>query len=273
MGGAFVALSDDVTAVYWNPAGLSILSSREGLAQHAEQFGGTVNHDVLAVAIPLQSGGVGVGLVRVGVDGIRLSELEDPDRPAGPDNRPVVLDEVGTSEYHLYLGYGRLIHPRLRAGTSLKLIRRDLSAAVGYGYGIDLGVLYLLSDPLTVGLALRDVTRTRIAYGTGADDRIAPSAIFGLAYLAELPRLNSRLVLTASIGMGEDDPSQSLARRIRYGAEWVRRDQFSLRLGAEGGHFTAGAGLRFRTRFGVDFAFLDHDELDNAYRVSASVRF
>ena len=57
MGGAFVALSDDATAVYWNPAGLAGLARMEVQVQHTEQFGGTGNHDAFALARPSPIGG------------------------------------------------------------------------------------------------------------------------------------------------------------------------------------------------------------------------
>ena len=92
MGSAYVALSFDATAVYWNPAGLarpgfvrsSLPPKREIHVQHAEQFGGSVNHDIFALRLPIRKGGIGLGIVRAGVDGIALTGLEDPDRPIGP---------------------------------------------------------------------------------------------------------------------------------------------------------------------------------------------
>jgi len=53
MGGAFVAVADDATAPWWNPAGLVYLPYREVLPQHSEQFGNLVNHDYLGAVFPL----------------------------------------------------------------------------------------------------------------------------------------------------------------------------------------------------------------------------
>src|SRR3972149_5404206 len=52
MGGAFVAVADDATAPYWNPAGMVYLPYREVLPQHSEKFGSLVNHDYLGAALP-----------------------------------------------------------------------------------------------------------------------------------------------------------------------------------------------------------------------------
>jgi hypothetical protein len=46
----------------------------------------------------------------------------------------------------------------------------------------------------------------------------------------------------------------------------------ALRAGFEAQNFTAGAGLRYR-RFGLDYAYLDHRDLDASHRVSGSYRF
>src|SRR5438046_9685026 len=44
MGGAFVAVADDATSPFWNPAGMVYLPYKEAFLQHAEQFGSLVNH-------------------------------------------------------------------------------------------------------------------------------------------------------------------------------------------------------------------------------------
>src|SRR5262245_57375127 len=45
MGGAFIAIADDASAAYWNPAGLPFLGKHEILYQHSEQFRSAVNYD------------------------------------------------------------------------------------------------------------------------------------------------------------------------------------------------------------------------------------
>src|SRR5512135_545573 len=52
MGGATVALANDVTAGYWNPAALALIDYPEMMLMHNEQFAGLVNNDYGAVAIP-----------------------------------------------------------------------------------------------------------------------------------------------------------------------------------------------------------------------------
>ncbi|MEK7670779.1 MAG: UPF0164 family protein, partial [Bacteroidota bacterium] len=53
MGGAFVALANDVTAGYWNPAGLSHINYPQISLMHDERYGSLVNYDYGAVGLPV----------------------------------------------------------------------------------------------------------------------------------------------------------------------------------------------------------------------------
>ncbi len=286
MGSAYVALSFDATAIYWNPAGLtpevsptrsrtdfdsrSSLPKREIHLQHAEQFGGSVNQDIFALRLPLRKGGIGLGIVRAGVDGIALTGLEDPDRPIGPDNRPVIIDRIGTADYVFRIAYGRHITDKLRLGAGIKVIRRDLSVGIGSGFGLDIGLLYLPTSTLRIGATIRDLTKTRIAFPDGISDRISPSLLIGFALQRRVPGGD----MTAGFSTHLNDKKTTLekTRSIQLGIEYRLQHRLAFRLGYKDGHFTAGTGLQLH-RFGVDLAFMEHDQLDNTYRISAILFF
>ena len=83
MGGAFVAVANDVTSGYYNPAGLANLNYPQLALMHSEQFGNLVNYDYGAVAIPFQNDMTfGLSIMRLGVDGI-------------PDTRNALYDANG----------------------------------------------------------------------------------------------------------------------------------------------------------------------------------
>ncbi len=286
MGSAYVALSFDATAIYWNPAGLtpevsptrsrtdfnsrSSLPKREIHLQHAEQFGGSVNQDIFALRLPLRKGGIGLGIVRAGVDGIALTGLEDPDRPIGPDNRPVIIDRIGTADYVFRIAYGRHITDKLRLGAGIKMIRRDLSVGIGSGFGLDIGLLYLPTSTFRIGATIRDLTKTRIAFPDGISDRISPSLLIGSALQRRVPGGD----MTAGFSTHLNDKKTTLekTRSIQLGIEYRLQHRLAFRLGYKDGHFTAGTGLQLH-RFGVDLAFMEHDQLDNTYRISAILFF
>jgi hypothetical protein len=273
MGSAFVAISDDATAIYWNPAGLASLEKNELQIQHAEQFGGSVDHDVFMLASPFPVGGFGIGLIRLGVDGIKLTSLEDPGNPAGPDNRPVVTGVESTTDYSLYLSYGRSVRPDLTVGASFKLIWRNLAVGDGSGYGIDLGLLYAPRPGLTGGLSIRNLTRTRVSFDSGSNDDIPPSAWLGIAYARPVPTLKGEIIVSTSLHFGEQKSPVDSRQGFRIGTEYIYQRILAFRMGVEGNHFTAGTGVKLMDQFGLDLALLENGQLDNTYRVSASFFF
>ena len=272
VGNAFTAISDDATADYWNAAGLTQLTRGEAQAQHAEQFGGTVNHDILTLGIPTTYGAFGIGLTSVGVDGIAITNLEDPARPLTPGNRPIVSGTTGTSDYTLALGFARQVLQKLSVGGSLKFIWRNLAAGDGTGYGLDIGAHYI-DGPWRLGLLLKDATRTRITFDSGAVDRIRPSLVTGIAYRRDFSQISGHLMLATSTIVIAGTSAAEKGQRLRIGAEYEHHKEIAGRIGVEGDHFTAGAGLEPIEQIRIDIAFLENGDLDNTYRISASLYF
>ena len=72
MGNVQAAISNDVTAGFWNPAGLLNLSYKHNAAiMHSELFAGIVKNDYASYATPLDSNSaLGISIIRTGVDDI-----------------------------------------------------------------------------------------------------------------------------------------------------------------------------------------------------------
>ena len=84
MGGAYVALANDVTAGYWNPAGLNATAYPEAAYMHAERFDGIVQFDYGAGVFPVNARStVGISFFRSGVDDIAntLNAWDAAERP------------------------------------------------------------------------------------------------------------------------------------------------------------------------------------------------
>ncbi len=274
MGGAFVAVSDDATAVYWNPAGLTQLRKKEAIVMHSERFGGEFKYDLFGVALPIeQLGGVGINVVRVGSDDIKFTELPDPSEEISGRNRPRVSKIVSNTDYGIFLSNGRRVFTDLSLGGSIKFITRSIGDNTAFGYGIDIGVLYTSSVGFSIGLNLADVTSTKITWDTGAKDKIEPSLILGAAYTWNLPFPESKITGAFSSDVGGESSSGIDTGTNNSGVEYWYRDTIAIRAGFQGGNLTAGAGLRLYRKFGLDLAFLSHDDLDNTYPISASLQF
>ena len=275
MGGAFAAVCDDATASYWNPAGLTNLSQRQASLMHAETFGQLLNLDYLSIALPYQSGVVGFSLMRLGGGGIKLTSLEDPDQPISEKNRVLLLREEGHADYNFNFSYARRFSPSLSWGLNAKIIYRDIPLTSAFGMGLDLGVLYSLKPYLSLAANLQDATFTFLSYSTGSKETISPTLKLGVGARKVWKDFVARLAADTDLRFeGRKFSAQywlgDLSFDNRYGLEIVYQNRLAGRLGFDQGDFTAGAGLKVR-KFGIDFAYLSENELDNSYRLSLTI--
>ena len=71
MGSAQTAIANDVTAGYWNPAGLASMDYPQIALMHEEHFGSLVSYNYAAVAIPYGTDmSFGISVMRSSIDGI-----------------------------------------------------------------------------------------------------------------------------------------------------------------------------------------------------------
>ena len=76
MGGAFVAVANDVTAGYWNPAGLVDSPGLQFQFMHAKQFMSSIQYDYLGASKPMdEKSSLGLSLIRWGVNDIKDSRF------------------------------------------------------------------------------------------------------------------------------------------------------------------------------------------------------
>lgn len=270
LGNAYVAMAEDATAGYWNPAGLAYLPDREAHLMHAERFGGQVQHDYLAWARPgPRAWGFACTVTRVGVSDIPYTVLQDPSRPMGPENRPVVASLESSADYVAYVSAGRRLGRRVAAGGSAKAVYRTISGFRAHGAGIDLGLRYQLGHRVWIGATVRDAATTPIRWSTDATDTVRPSLVLGLA--APVPLGRGHATVLAGSRLGGDASSSGADRAYNAGLEYRYRF-LALRGGVDESHPSFGLGLRPHSRIALDLAYMQHDDLENTYQVSATLR-
>jgi hypothetical protein len=270
LGSAYVALAEDVTAGYWNPAGLAYLPEAEAHLMHAERFSGLVQHDYLAIARPgHRLHGVALSLARVGVGSIPFTTLQDPGRPIGPENRPVISSTEHSADYALYLSAGHRLGRRLAAGASLKFIYRMVGSFSARGAGLDLGVRYRLLGRAWAAATIRDAVTTPVSWNTDATDRIHPSLLLGVA--CPVPLTGGRGTALVATRLGGDATPEGGGARLNLGVEYGYRF-LAVRGGLDESHPAAGLGLRPHARLALDLAWLQHDDLEETYQLSATFR-
>jgi hypothetical protein len=161
MSNSVIATVNDVTAGYWNPAGLnSIENSFEVSLMHSEYFAGIAKFDYGAVAIPTKdkSRTMGFSMIRFGIDDIPYTLfLREPDGSINYDN----ISSFSQADYAFIFSYAQPIKwKNLKVGGNVKIIHRSAgSFAKAWGFGIDLGAQLDL-DNWRFGLMARDITTT-----------------------------------------------------------------------------------------------------------------
>ena len=171
MSKAQVAISEDVTAGYWNPAGLSQMEGNYQFSMmHAELFAGIAKYDYAAFSMRLDSISVlGISIIRFGIDDIPDTRyLYDANGALNYDN----IQFFSAADYGLLLSYGRDMGflQGLSLGANVKVIYRNVgSFANGWGFGLDLGGKYQVKD-WKFGLMLRDITGTYTSWSHNTEE-------------------------------------------------------------------------------------------------------
>lgn len=159
MSNAVVASTNDVNAVYWNPAGLVNLKEKQVSLMHASYFANIAQYDYAAFAMPIDDRSAwGASLIRFGVDDI-LNTTQLIDEQGNIDYNRISL--FSTADYGLTFSYARKLKLEgFQYGINAKVIRRIIGDfANSWGFGIDAGIQFAKKDWL-FGIMLRDITTT-----------------------------------------------------------------------------------------------------------------
>ena len=233
MGGAFVATSDDATAGYWNPAGLSGTSGQNAAFMHSERFGGLIAYDYLSYTRKLGGDAVGASLFRTDLGSIaNTNDLEWYDTGADgvfgddgtgepgdsgnddyqPDTNPggtegngewdpgeeIIYDEglitwQSASDNVLYLSWSRPLSEDLSIGANVKMVYRDLMDYSAWGLGLDAALLWRATDSFSLGMNLQDITGTHLFWNNGHSEVVNPTAKIGAAFSLPISKFSSVL--------------------------------------------------------------------------------
>jgi hypothetical protein len=290
MGGAFVGIADDVTAGYYNPAGLANLNYPQISLMHSEQFGDLVNYDYGAVGIPFGTDmSFGLSIMRLGVDGIPDTRNALIDGQTGElindiNNIYARLDysritEFSNQDWAFYLTFAKRQSENFYWGANIKIIRRDIAEFSATGIGFDLGAFYVPLENLTIGANLQDITTTLIAWDTGRNELVSPTLKLGSAYKITgflggyiMPVLdldirfeNRRFASQFNLGPVSFD--------VRAGLEVDISDLVYIRGGySDVKQFTVGAGVKL-PKLNIDYSFArfaesEIDRLPDSHRIS-----
>ncbi len=282
MGGAFCALADDGSAIYWNSAGISQIRDSEIMLMHAFLYNGLASYDNLSFCQPLPNG------VTIGLNAIRLTVSDIPlfdesyligtnvdqrvnnsnyHLPGVPDGRFKSVDDMYQFAFSKHMHYdvnmGWLffeIPMDIHFGGNIKFIKRNIKDNQGTGTGLDLGFkvktdMAVIFDwdalgKLDFGMNFQDVAGTNISWDTYSEhkDEVLFNTKLGVAISQPIPVIDSELLLAYDHDHVYDGTSH-------YGVQFSYKKLGSLRAGYYDKSFSCGASVNVYG-VGVDYALI-----------------
>jgi hypothetical protein len=266
IGGAFTAIADDASAIYYNPAGLVQLENRQVMVSMID-YPADISYSFVGVALPLGFGGV-IGFGYYGLDAGDM-DVTTPHQPQGVEGWT-----FGAKDYALSLSYGRFLTDRFSVGLTLKVIDELYEEERSTGWGADVGTQY--------NTGWRNFKITMILANFGPDMKFItqnyPLPInfkFGGALdVLDNPGHHAILAIEGS------HPSDN-REKYNVGMEYTFHKFASLRAGQRFEHdlggLSVGGGVNFNIsetyKARVDYGYQDFDALDAIHRFALTVDF
>ena len=295
MGSAFVTVSDDPTAIYWNPAGLARMTNTAAMFSHT-QWLADINFNFAAIVIPTAT----MGTFAASATFLSMADME----------RTTVSQPMGTGEmfsagsYAMAVSYSRKLTDRFSIGGNVKYIQESIFHSTASGFAVDVGTLFETQfNGLMIGMSISN-------YGTklqmlGQDMLVQadpdPSVAGNNGQINanfetdqyDLPLMfrvgigidvlkgagNSNLILAADALHPNDD-----VEYVNVGAEYTFNNMISMRAGyktlfaldSEEG-LSLGGGFRYRimdfSELRLDYAYQDFGFLNNIQKFSITLGF
>ncbi|MBI5554356.1 MAG: PorV/PorQ family protein, partial [Elusimicrobia bacterium] len=139
MGGAYTALADDASSVYWNPAKLAWQEKFEFTARYAN-LGLDSRCDYAGLVLPLSFASFGFGYLQQATNKIETT-----------DSVGQVSGETEAANNALFIGYGQTFGDIFSLGLAAKLINQNLAAYQARALGLDLGLMWH-TEPVRLGI-------------------------------------------------------------------------------------------------------------------------
>lgn len=268
MGDAYVAIADDATAVYWNPAGIARLSGQSISINHTA-WPAEILFDQAAYVFNVKwipgMIGVNVRALTMSRDKVRTTYL--------PDGTGETFD---AGEWAYGLTYARSLTDKFSAGLSVNYIQTGLDDVTGKSTTFDFGTLYDVGIlGAKIGMSIQNIGSDM----QFLDETVKMPVFFRVGgSFSLLQRGESRLLTSAEFTHPPDN-----SEKLNLGAEYAFHDYLFLRGGYKMNYDTEGLTAGFGVKFPLtlvkssvarlDYAYSDLKFLSQAHRVSVNVSF
>ncbi|HAX62444.1 MAG TPA: hypothetical protein DCX95_07840 [Elusimicrobia bacterium] len=260
LGESFTAVADDVSTIFWNPAGLATIKEQEIVFAYNKWFE-DIYQGFVGYSKPLE----GIGTFGLGI--IYLSMKDIP----GYDEWDYKIDPVKSNDMAFAVSYSRTItedslsDASIQTGANVKYIRQQLADETGAAVAMDAGILCKLSA-VSFGASVQNFG-TKMKFNE-KEEPLPLSIKFGNA----VKLLNNNLVIALDVNFPADNKTY-----FSVGAEYWLLNILVLRVGYRGkvdlgNGVTLGTGFRIKS-VQVDYAFVNYDELKYTHRISVIYKF
>lgn len=294
MGGAFVAVVNDPSAMYWNPAGLA----------DVDGIGLMIDNTSWIADIQYNYIGATVSAGPIGVIGLNVTMSNIADMAVTTVSRQEGTGEVfGVSDLAVGLSYGIKLTDAFAIGFTPKFVHQKIWKMSATAFAIDLGVKYRTPfEGITLGMSISNFgtkmqmqgNSALVLYdpdpdGTGNNGRIP----------AQLATEEWELPLNFRVGLAYDLPLSEVGHlTLAADAQHPSDDYESVNIGGEfqfndvlyvrGGYKTLflvdseeglalGLGVRQyvigNVRLGLDYAYQDFARLASAHKITLGIQF
>ncbi len=267
LGRAYSTLADDASAIYWNPATLRNVQSKQFDFMYMPLYGDFTGatYTFFGATYPtLNAGAFGLGFQRVANTFDMYDEFSRP------------LGEGEYSESQIMIGYAfersiGLLAGRLATGASFKIVNQKVDPYSSTSPGVDLGFRYIpnFAKSISVGLNLQDLVGAEHKLNTESD-KTDRTIMAGLGYTKLFANGAALRV------MFQYDVPERADSKLRAGAEYAFSKYVALRVGLDDSNLSFGLGLTaaaFGFGYGLDYAFLSRDTAGSSHPLTFSATY
>lgn len=272
MADAFVAISNDVSALYWNPAGLSQFDANQVIFSHNEWLV-DINHDFLGAVYHLDNtNSFGVSLTALTMDNMKVTTEFAP---------------FGTGEYFSFsdiavaVTYARKMTEQFSVGASVKYIEETLDKLKMRGVMIDLGTYYWTG----LGTTRFAVTVSNFGNDLAPDGDVvlvgdrtksdwqsfSPPTIFRIGFAFE-PYEDDINRITTSVQLNHpNDNSENFGLGVEYAYNKMFYARGGYKFNVDEQNYSFGTGVNVPLNFAnvtFDYAFTNYTKLGSVHRFS-----
>lgn len=294
LGGTFVAQANDLSALYWNPAGLSNINGGAVQFSHT-QYLADISYNYAAFGVQIGTmGTVAASLLYLDSGDMEVRTVAEPEGTG---------EKFKKQDLALQLSYAKALTDRFSIGSTLKYIREQIWHSSATAMAFDVGVLFTTPyEKLRLGASMsnfgpkmqmtgRDIIfssdpspsqegNVEIVNSEFLVDKYALPLMFrvGLAWDA-IKTSNHQIVVMTDAAHPNDN-----SEYLNMGMEYQFRDLFALRTGYRNAFetdgeqgLTMGVGVNLRidkgTKASFDYAYADFGRLEQTHWYTLNLQF